>query len=136
MIGTGCISKPLRKQIKQLERSNPQVAYQQIEFKENAILSSFNANVKDKWFLTHNSEIVEFHFIVKGNENFVIRGSSLKNTRVFFEQPVNSTRLNIFLSDGELNHFKYFNLSEIKAKMFRIPHGICSTLTHTLKQLY
>lgn len=111
------------------------LAYQQVEFKQNAVLSSFKGNAKDKWFITHRNEIVEFHFIVKRNGNYDIHGSALKNTQNFFENPFDSRRLNIFLSDGELNNYKYFKLNEIKAKMFCMPYGnmwVFVPLLHTL----
>lgn len=107
------------------------LAYKQIEFKQNAILSSVNANGKDKWFLTHDNIIVEFHFV----NNNIINGSPLKNTENFFNKPFDSKHLNIFLSDGELDAPKYFKLIEIKAKMFSMSYEnkfLFVPLIHTL----
>lgn len=109
-----------------------EVAYRQVEFKENSVLSSLE---KNKWFLTHANDIVEFHFIIKKNNDYIIRGSPLKTTKSFFEQPFDSKRLNIFLCDKELQNFKYFKLSDIKAKMFCMPYEnmwVFVPLLHTL----
>lgn len=111
------------------------LAYRQVEFKENSIISSMNANGRDKWFLTHENAIVEFHFIVKANENYMIRGSALKNTQNYFKKPFDSKHLNIFLSDGELHDFEYFKLGAIKAKMYYLPYDkmwVFVPLLHTL----
>lgn len=111
------------------------LVYKQIEYKENAKISSINANGKDKWFLTHENIIVEFHFIVKKNGNYFIRGSALKNTRNFFTKPFESKRLSIFLSDGELRAHEFFEFKTIKAKMFCLPYKnewVFIPLLHTL----
>lgn len=111
------------------------VAFKQIDFKQNAMLSSRNPNGKDKWFLTHDNVVVEFHFVVKKGKKYVMRGSAVKNLQFFFEKPFDSKHLNIFLSDGELHDFKYFQLNTIKAKMFCLPFEnkwIFVPLLHTL----
>lgn len=110
-------------------------AFKQVQFKKNAMLSSRNSNGKDKWFLTQDNKIVEFHFIIKKRSSFIIRGSALKNTQHFFEKPFNSKHLNIFQSDGKLNDFQYYALNEIKAKMFCLPYKnmwVFVPLLHTL----
>lgn len=111
------------------------LAFKQVEYKPNAMISSRTTNGKDKWFLTHDNVIIEFHFIAKKNENYIVRGSALQNKRNFFETPFDSKNLNIFLSDGKLNEFQYFELSAIKAKMFCLPYEkewVFVPLLHTL----
>lgn len=111
------------------------LAFKEIEFKQGAMISSKNKDGKDKWFLTHDNIIVEFHFIVKENGNYKIRGSPLKNTQNFFQNPFDSKHLNIYMSDGELSEFSHFELTAIKAKMFCVPYEnmwVFLPLLHTL----
>lgn len=111
------------------------MAYKQVEFKQNVTISTHSANGKDKWFLTHDNIIVAFHFVLKHNENYIIRGSALKNIESFFQKPFDSNHLNIFMSDGELNDARNFELNSIKAKMFCLPYEnkwVFIPLLHTL----
>lgn len=104
------------------------LAYKQVEFKQNAILSNNDKCGKDKWFMTCANVIVEFHFIFKKDEKYIIRGAVLKEKQNFFEKPFDSKHLNIYMSDSELNDrcsnidVQYFELNDIKAKMFCIPY--------------
>lgn len=92
--------------------------FQHIEYKRNVFLSSSNGNQKDRWFLSNQNYIVHFdHALVNENE-YMIRGSSLKNSEDFFEKPFRSRYINIFSSDGEKNESTLFALSDVKAKLF------------------
>lgn len=104
--------------------SEHNLAFKQVKYKPNSIISSHTANGKDKWFLTHDNAIVKFQFVVKRNDKFIICGSTVKNTQNFFQKPFDSKNLNIFLSDGEVNAAEshYFELTTIKAKMFCLPY--------------
>lgn len=97
------------------------LCFRYIEYKPNAFLSSRNQNMKDKWFLTFDNQIIEFCHIARNvrNEN-VITGSEIKNARNFFDYPVQSSYLNIFLTDTEKAEQKQYKLSSIKAKMFSL----------------
>lgn len=92
--------------------------FQRIEFKPNVILSSLNDNEKDRWFLTNENYIVRFDSVIKSENRYMIRGNSLKNTNDFFSKPFLSRYINIFLSDGEENELKLYELNDIKAKLF------------------
>lgn len=116
----------------QLAVFDDNIAFKEVKFKENSILSAKNA---DKWFLTKDNEIVEFHFILKKREKYVIRGSALKNIQNFYEKPFTSKHLNIFSSDGQLKDFQYYDINAIKAKMFCLPYRdmwVFVPLLHTL----
>lgn len=112
------------------------MAYRHVEYKQNATLSSKNANGKDKWFLTHDNIIVAFHFISKEHGSYILHGSALENTENFFSKaPLDSKYLNIFLSNGELQDPSDFQLNSIKAKMFCVPYEnnyVFLPLLHTL----
>lgn len=111
-----------------------------IHYNENAVLSSFKENEKDKWFLTFNNEIIEFDCVLKDNVNkkHMIRGSALKNVQNFFETvPFNSKYLNLFLSDREKAEPQYYPLNSIKSKMFCLSYNsewVFIPLLHTLKR--
>lgn len=110
-------------------------AFKQVQFMQSAMISNKIENGKDKWFLTHDNLIVAFHFIVKKQENYIIRGSPLKNIENFFETPFYSKHLHIFMSDGELHDSQNFQLNAIKAKMFCMPYEnkwVFVPLLHTL----
>lgn len=97
------------------------LAYRLMKYKPGVTLSSAHRNKKDNWFLTSNNRIVEFHFITEDRGRLKIRGSALKKMYNFFQQPFDSKRLNIFLSDGEKHNAEYFDINTIKAKMFCLP---------------
>lgn len=89
--------------------------YKQIYFKKDVRLSS--RKFGDKFFLTHENEIVELDHIIRYNNSFRIFGFSLKNKGPFFSQPFSSTYINIFLSDLEKQNSKYHNVESIKCKL-------------------
>lgn len=114
------------------------VGFRYIQYKPNAMLSSVNENIKNKWFLTFSNQIVEFHYVFKdGTANkYLIQGTPLKNTERFFQNPFDSNFLNIFISDCEHccdSHL--FGLSTIKAKLFSLPYEkkwVFIPILHTL----
>lgn len=111
--------------------------FRYIKYKPNAILSSAYENKKNIWFLTSTNNIVEFHYVVKDeNQNtHLIWGSALKNIDSFFQKPFDSKCLNIFVSDVEKCDPKYYDMRDIKAKMFSLSHEnryVFIPLLHTL----
>lgn len=93
-------------------------AFRYIEYKPNAVLSSANANQKDRWILMKNNCIIQFDFFIEMGERYLIRGASLKDLTNFFETPFHSKYINIHMSDGQRNEPEYYDLSDIKAKLF------------------
>lgn len=91
------------------------VFYKQIRFGNDLIFSS--KTQKDKFFLTHQNEIVEMVHAMKINNQFHIYGYSIKNKCSFFKKPFSSDRLSIFLSNCEKNAGEYYPVSTIKCKM-------------------
>lgn len=86
------------------------IIFQCVKYKPGAMLSSVNENVKDKWFLTFENIIVEFHFITRDQtqKKHLIWGSPLKMSENFFNKPIHSSILNVFLSDCEKCESRFF----------------------------
>lgn len=109
------------------------LVYKSLKYKAGGTLTS---TAKNKWFLTTSNNIVEFEYVITDvNRKTLIRGSPLKNSKNFFVKPFDSKHLNIFLSDGDKNEPQYFELNNIKAKMFCIPYEnkfVFTPLLHTL----
>lgn len=97
-------------------------SFQHIEYKRNVFLSSVNENRKNRWILTNENNIVQFDSVIKTDNGYMIRGSSVKNKQDFFDKPFSSRYINIFLSDAEKNEPTLYNISNVKAKMFCIPY--------------
>lgn len=89
--------------------------YKQIIYRENIILSS--RKFGDKFFLTHENEIVEMDHVVSHNNTFLIFGFALKNNGNYFTHPYDSTFLNIFLSDLQKENSRYYPINSIKCKL-------------------
>lgn len=113
------------------------ICFRYLKYKPNAMLSSAIGNIKNKWFLTFENYIVEFHYVFRDiNVNkHLIRGTALRRTESFFQKPFESKYLNIFLSDGEQCEPQHYELSAIKAKLFSLPYAnkwVFIPLLHTL----
>lgn len=103
--------------------SENMLVFRSIEFKPNTVLSSVNDNQRDKWFLTSKNVIVEFYFIEKKQGRNMIHGAALRNVESYFTSPFDSSKyLNIFSSDGEKFEPQLFEVNDIKAKMYCLPH--------------
>lgn len=74
---------------------------------------------KDKWFLTSKNEIVCIEYIVK-SDVMLIYGYPLLQLENVFEQPINSSYLNIYKSNGVLGDIKTYLISDIKCKLVLI----------------
>lgn len=91
----------------------------------------------DSWFLTKKFEIVKMKYAKLTNNGIVIHGFPINVKESFFTQPVSSTYLNVFQSDGILKLELAFRFKEILAKMICISSGdkfIFLPLLHTLKK--
>lgn len=108
--------------------------YKQIFFGTNLFLSS--RNFGDKWFLTHSGEVVEFHYSLKRNQNYLLYGSRIKNLNNFFTQPFSSSKIYVFSGSDEKCDSEYFKIENVMAKMICIRNHnefIFMPLLHTLK---
>lgn len=94
----------------------------------------------DKWFLTDAGNIVEFHFSLKHNTEYLLYGMNINNVQNYFTQPFSSKNINIFsVSDEKLiskSALNTYNIQNIKAKMICLRNNselIFMPLLHTLK---
>lgn len=121
-----------------ISHDHPDVlAFRLVNYKPNAMLSSVDDVEKNKWFLTFDNAIVEFHFITKDvtQKKHLIWRWPLKNTENFFDKPIRSSYVNVFLSDRERREPRFFHMNSIKAKMFCLPYEnkwVFIPLLHTL----
>lgn len=110
------------------------LAYKQINIDSNCTLS---VNRKaDSWFLTKDREIVQMNYATSTNNSILIHGSPICSKEIFFKQPVSSSYLNIFKSNGILGNQQFFEYREIIAKMICLSleeYFVFIPLSHTLK---
>ncbi|KAB0803680.1 hypothetical protein PPYR_00650 [Photinus pyralis] len=79
----------------------------------------FNYEEKNRWFLTKN-QIVKMKCATKVDNNWCLYGSPLRKTEDFFETPIKSSRLNIFMSTCEEEPAVLFPLADIECKLVAI----------------
>lgn len=106
----------------------------------NEIFFLNKKNIGDKWFLSDCGKIVEFHFALKHDDEYLVSGYCIENLNNFFTQPFSSNKIYIFSGvikkSYQITHFK---LKNVMAKMICMQRAINSTefvfmpLLHTLK---
>lgn len=134
-----------------MEKNKPIVSYQthfsrkeykKIEICSNVILSSRNSS--DCWFLTDSKEIVKMKYVfvhVQDNiHEFKIAGQVVKEKGPFFATPIDSAKLNIFMSDQNVaDDISIYSLRSIYAKMICLPYdkntNAYMPLLHTIESL-
>lgn len=57
----------------------------------------------DSWFLSESGQIVKLKYVVKQQNDFKVIGQNIVEKHDFFTEPVNSSKLNIFVSNGKLS---------------------------------
>lgn len=81
----------------------------------NGFLLSTSA--KNKWFMTNDKHIIAMKYAFCINEKFSIFGDIIKHKYDFFELPIKSSYLNIYVSDGSFAACSLFELRDIKCKL-------------------
>lgn len=90
--------------------------YNKILVKPNVMLS--NRKHGDKWFLTRTGDIVKFNYAIEKGKSFQICGSRIKNKEAFFTSPLDSKKLHIYQSDGELDDdFSFYDVDQVMVKL-------------------
>lgn len=78
----------------------------------------------DSWFMTRKNEIVQMKFAIKKLNSFFIYGCELISKKDFFTRPYTSGLSDIYLfTDLSLGDNKFYEISEIKAKMMCLSHN-------------
>lgn len=79
----------------------------------------------DQWFLTRSGDVVKMQHAIKIQNTYKIRGFSLVSKEPFFHQPLTSTKLNIYMSNGKLNtEANTYDIHKIAAKMICLEYGL------------
>lgn len=104
------------------------------EIREGLFLSNTNKNA---WFLTRKLEIVQMtDACVDSNNDIIIHGYPVKKYTNFFEIPIKSSLLYIFLSDLCMHTIKVYTRNDVLCKFVAIPHQtknvVFLPLLHTL----
>lgn len=107
--------------------------YACVEFEEFC-LKNDGAN---KWFLTKSNQIVEMKYVFETSGTIQIKGKPVKDQKSFFETPVKSSFLNIYVSSLEKSSEMLCTIKDIKCKMVAVPIPKCKEvvfipLLHTL----
>lgn len=107
------------KQMLSQERKEEKGVYEQLYYNN----MRFDTTEKNKWFLTENNEIVEFKNATFLEGNVVVNGSKIKRKRDFYETPLKSSFLNIYVSNGLKDSPQIYSIASIKTKMFSTSSG-------------
>lgn len=95
--------------------------------------------IGDQWLLTESGDIVMMKHVTKVGNSYKICGSPLIEKSPFFLNPLNSTRLSIFKSDGQLRtELCHFEINSIVAKIICIEYEseyVYMPILHTLEIL-
>lgn len=94
------------------------IIYNKIQLTDDIMLT--NRRFGDSWFLTKNEDIVKFEYAFKNK----IFGMIIATKNPFFVNPITSSKMKIFISDGKkIEELKLFELHTIAAKMICLPYG-------------
>lgn len=92
-------------------------------------------NIKNKWFLTKENEIISMIYATHIEARIHIYGAKIQVKSDFFEIPIKSSRLNIYKSDGRTILPTLYSLKEIKCKLVSLKYKqefVFIPLIHTL----
>lgn len=111
--------------------------YHKIIIKPNVMLS--NRKLGDQWFLTRRGDIVQFKYAIAKGSSFQICGARVQFKEAFFSEPIISTNLFIYQSNGEVcDEITIFDLNEIISKLICLTtnqNSVFMPLLHTLEVL-
>lgn len=109
--------------------------YFRITLKGNVILSS--KKLGDQWFMTQSGSIVKMKCATEVNGIFKVIGQPLIDKRDFFINPIKSSYLSIYQSDGDITSELFdYDIASISAKMICLNYEseyVYMPLLHTLK---
>lgn len=95
--------------------------YEKIEIAPNVTLSC--QKTSDSWFITNANEIVKALKIRKEDGEISIEGVCILTKSNFFTNPISSSELKIFSSDGRLSDESFvYRLNSIIGKMICLPY--------------
>lgn len=111
--------------------------YCEIKIGPGILLSSRKKG--DQWFLTRSGEIMKMNHVIKVQNTYKICGFSIIRKGPFFQKPLTSTKLNIYMSDGELNNeATVCDIHAIAAKMICLEYDsnfVYIPILHSLETL-
>lgn len=96
--------------------------YSKIQFGDFCL----GTDAANKWFLTRKNEIVCVENILSIGDKISLYCHTVTNQKDFFETPIKSSALNIYVVDFfayDINEYKLFNVSDIKCKLVRVEYG-------------
>lgn len=115
--------------------NNGELAHEQILFGSNIFLSS--RKFGDKWVLTNDGQVIEFHFALKRDDEYLFNGSCMENLGNFFKNPIQSKKIYVFSGKNEKSAPKFYKIENVMAKMICLhiddDEFIFMPLLHTLK---
>lgn len=112
--------------VKSFKNITPTTTYPILKHKKDSLYKTvlineelmFSTNFNDKWFLTKSKQIVEIHGIFQIDGHVQIVGHILKKKWNYFELPLLSSQLNIFVSNiGDKTEAFLFGFESIKCKL-------------------
>lgn len=78
---------------------------------------TLSANVKDKWFLTSDSELVAMDYAVQIDDKIFVIGKKIKKIVDFFKKPFESSLMNIYEASLEFESPNHYSIDKIICKM-------------------
>lgn len=117
-ISDNTIEKPKlnKKQLISHEHQNCNGVYLEIQYKDIKL----DCTKKNCWFLTNELDIVKMNYATISHGKPVIYGSRLRKKTSFYENPISSTFLFIYVGDNIFDPEELWSVNEIKCKLFCI----------------
>lgn len=101
-------------------KQNGTFEFDQIRLSSGVTLS--NRKAANSWFLTKNKEIVQMKYAKREGDEFTVAGACIDNKRNFFLNPIASSKLDIFASDGKVSEkLNIYSTESIFGKMSCLP---------------
>lgn len=122
----------------QLEQQTKSIcnAYKYIRIAPNVYLSI--RKMSDRFFLTKKKQIVEMQYAFQFYGEYFVYGNVYSNKNSFFNDPFDSKRIDVYLTDSEKCISSYFNINRIECKLQRLSYKngfVFMPILHSLDEL-
>lgn len=94
--------------------------YKTVELIDGLTLSSDQSN---KWFLTCDNDVIQMLYASCHNNRIFIYGSKITALEDFFDSPIKSSVINVYVTNGFVDEPKMWEVTNVKSKLAAVEYG-------------